>query len=121
METSVFLQKTKTRNSKSKSSKTSIGIIDQYKAYCLSQGSEKMSWYMKTIIVIPCVIMVPSIIGMTMVRGNSEYYIALCMLLFFSNMLIHIAQFSSKYYVPMYHLTISLMIAIPFISYLVSL
>jgi len=103
----------------------SIGIvksvIDGYLDYCLAQGKEKVYWYMKAIIIIPCVIMVPSISAIYATGVPHEYYAGLCMFLFFANILAHVAQASSRLYIPLYHLTVVLMIAIPAVTYLISI
>jgi len=94
--------------------------LDRYLAYCDRKGKEKIYWYMKAIIIIPCVIMVPSIIAFHATGVPHEFYVGFCMLLFFSNIIAHIAELSSRYYIPLYHITLVIMISIPAITYIIS-
>jgi len=96
-------------------------IKSNYLAYADNQSDAKIYWYMKAIIVIPCVIMVPAILAMSSMVENFEWFVGFTMLTFFSNIMIHIAQLGSKIYVPWYHASIAIMILIPSITYFFSL
>jgi len=91
----------------------------KYLDYCESQQDMKIYWYMKAIVLLTCVYMVPSIMVMAMATDYYVYYIGLTMILFYTNVLVHITGLSSKYYVPIYHGTILLMILIPVLTLII--
>jgi len=91
----------------------------RYLDYCESQQKMKVYWYMKAIILLTCVYMVPSIIVMAMATDYFIYYVGLTMVLFFTNVLAHITDLNSTYYVPIYQGTCLLMILIPIVTILV--
>ncbi len=95
-----------------------LGLWERYLTYADQQEDWKVYWYMKSIIVIPCVIMVPSIIAMASVIASFEWYVGITILLFFANIVVHIGEGKSRVYVPLYHLSILLMILIPFLTYI---
>lgn len=93
---------------------------EKYINYTIANSKERVFWYMKAIIIIPCVIMVPSIIIMYWFSSFHEIYAGLCMILFFSNIILHLANAESKIYIPFYHITIAIMFIFPSITYLIS-
>jgi len=95
-------------------------ILDRYIDYCAKNGNGKVYWYMKVIVIFPCVIMVPSIIAFHATGVSHEVYAGFCMLLFFSNVIAHISELSSRYYIPLYHISLAVMIFFPTITYLIS-
>ena len=95
-------------------------LLEKYLLFAHLQANDKIYWYMKTIIVIPCVIMVPTILFMASSTDNYLWFIGLSMLLFVSNMIVHIAEMKSTIFVPVYHISISIMVLIPFITYLMN-
>ncbi len=116
--------KSLTINSKEKNSKNQINnpiapIVDQYRTYIASQNTQKVYWYLKTIILIPCVIMTTSIAAMAYQSDDFIWFIAFCMILFFANIITHIAGAKSSIFIPLYHLSIISMLLIPIITHLV--
>jgi len=91
----------------------------KYLEYAKAQESERMLWYMKSIMVIPCAIMVPSIFLMAMATSSYVWFVGLCVILFFANLVVHIAEFSGRIFVPVYQFSIAVMFLIPVITYLV--
>jgi len=98
-----------------------IGLIQRYVRFIKTQQRQSFLWYAKIVLVIPNVIMVPTIIAMSMAVDNYIWFVALAMLLFFANIIAHIADLSSRYFIPLYHFSIALMILIPLIAHLVKL
>jgi len=94
-------------------------IWKRYLAYAERQDEEKILWYMKVIMFIPCVVMVISIIAMAMVTSNYIWFVGLNMILFFTNVVVHISQIKSTTFVPLYHFTIALLTVVPIITYFV--
>ncbi len=76
---------------------------------------------MKVIMVFPCVIMVPMIFVMAMATPNYVWFVALTILLFYANVVAHIAGAKSTLYVPLYYVSMSIMILIPIFTYLINL
>jgi len=94
-------------------------LWDRYIAYVVSKEKDKIFWYMKVIIAFPCVYMVGSILAMSYATTNFVWFIGLAMLLFFSNVIVHIAELKSRIFIPIYHLSILLLIIIPLITFLI--
>jgi len=90
--------------------------LSAYAEYCDAHSNEKVYWFMKAILVIPCAMMVVSIISVSLVFDRIEYYIALAMLLFFSNIIVHIAECRSRIYIPVYHFSIIIMVLVSVIA-----
>jgi len=90
----------------------------KYIAYCVAEQRMHIYWYLKAIIIITCVYMVPSIIVMALATDYYVYYIGLTIILFYSNMLAHISGLKSKHFVPIYHLTCLIMVLTPMITLL---
>jgi len=88
----------------------------RYLDYCESQQKIKVYWYMKVIIILTCVFMVPSITVMAMATDYFVYYVGVTIFLVYMNVLVHITNLPSKYYVPIYQVTCLLMIVIPLIT-----
>lgn len=95
-------------------------LYTQYLAYAKRQEKISMVWYMQVIMVIPCVIMVPTIILMSMATANYIWFVGLTILLFFANVIAFIAGTKSTTYVPLYHASILIMILIPIITNLLN-
>jgi len=94
-------------------------LKSRYIDYCDSQQQMKIYWYMKAIILLTCVFMVPSIIAMAMATDLYVYYVGFTMVLFYTNVLAHITGLSSKYFVPIYHLTCLTMVLVPLLTILI--
>jgi len=101
--------------------KLSNPIWNRYMTFAEKQEKEKVVWYLKGIIIIPCAIMVPSIYIMAMLTTNYVWFIGLTMVLFFANVIAHIGETKSTFYVPLYHASIAIMILIPLIKFLLTL
>jgi len=91
-------------------------IIAQYLSYCDEQDEMNVYWYMKAIIIIPCVFMVPSIFVMALSTDYYVYYVAFTIILFYLNMMAHISEMSGRTYIPLFHVTCMLMVIIPIAS-----
>jgi len=100
--------------------KTKANLWERYIAYAASKNDERVLWYMKAVMVIPCVIMVPTIIAMSMVTENYLWFIGLTIILFYSNITAHIGGAKNTLYIPMYHASIAIMVLLPIIVYLFS-
>ncbi|MGK0364825.1 MAG: hypothetical protein ACI85O_001885 [Saprospiraceae bacterium] len=96
-------------------------ILNRYIAMTERAGEESIIWYIKTIIAIPCVFMVLSIFAMAMVTPNYIWFVAITILLFYANVIVHMVGVKSTTFVPLYHATIAFMIVVPAITYLLSL
>jgi len=94
-------------------------LKSKYLDYCESQKNLKVYWYMKVIIVLTCVFMVPSITLMAIATDYYVYYVGLTMILFYTNVVGHLIGLSSKFYIPLYHFTCILMILIPIITLMI--
>lgn len=95
-------------------------LIGRYIAMTERAGEESIVWYLKTIIAIPCVFMVLSIFAMAMVTPNYIWFVAVSILLFYANVIVHIAGVKSTTFVPLYHATIAFMILVPAITYFIN-
>jgi len=91
-------------------------LFEWYMAYADRQAKLSMLWYMKVILIIPCVIMVPAIFFMAFATPNFVWFIGLSVLLFFSNIIAFISETESRFYIPLYHGTIAILFIIPLIT-----
>lgn len=94
---------------------------NNYLAYAEKEGGNRLVWYCKTLLVLPCAFMVPLVIAMMHLTPAFHFYAGLLILLLFSNVIIHVAQMSGRIFVPLYHATIAVMLAIPLLTYLFTL
>lgn len=101
--------------------KIAFSILDSYLGYAERQENRKVFWYLKAVMVIPCVVMVPSIFLMAMITQNFIWFVAVSMILFFANVVVHIADANSKIYIPLYHISIAISFLIPLMAYLLAL
>jgi len=111
------------RNTETKSVKkepTKNILLEKYLAYADSKSKDGILYYLKVVIFIPCVFMVFSIMAMASITPNYVWFVGLTILLFYVNMIAHIAGVKSRVFVPIYHATIFIMMAIPAITYLIS-
>ncbi len=95
-------------------------LFTRYLSYVDSQEDQYIFWFMAAILAIPCVFMTLSIIVMYLYSGVLEYYIGFAMILFFANVLVHLAGMKARVYLPTFHITSLLMVLIPAITYLIS-
>ncbi len=94
-------------------------VLEHYLAYAEKQGKTRIIWYCKTLLVLPCAFMMPLALLMALLTpAFHTYYIGLLIMLLFTNVVIHVAQFSGRVFVPVYHATIAVMLLIPTITYL---
>ena len=117
-ETPMANRTNKTSNVNSKSLRQKLS--DWYYDYIARQQTQKVYWYMKVIIVIPCVYMVLSIMAMAQLVDTFEYYAGFTMLLFYANVCVHIVGSKSRVYIPLYYFSLLLMILIPAITYFIT-
>ncbi len=95
-------------------------LIARYNNYVAQQEALKVYHYLVVIIIIPCVYMTTSIIAMAAMVDWFVYFIAFTMVLFFANVIVHIGEGKSKVFIPLFHITTFLFIAIPAITYLLT-
>ncbi len=101
-----------------KHSKKSLWV--SYLEYAASKDEEYVLSYLKVIMVIPTLTMVIPIIAMSMLTPNYIWFVALAMLLFFANVIAHIAQTKSIVHIPLYHATNLVLFLIPVLTYLLT-
>ncbi len=99
-------------------SANSVSIWERYIAFTVEAEKKRVVWYLKILLIIPCGYMVLSIIAMASLTPNYLGFVGLCMLLFFANIMVHIAEVKGKVFVFLYYATILTMIAVPLITYL---
>lgn len=95
-------------------------IWARYIAYAASRKNERVLWFLKSIMIIPCVVMIPAIYLMAMATPNYIWFIGLTIILFYTNVVAHIADLKNTVYIPLYHITIAIMVLIPIIAYLIA-
>lgn len=96
-------------------------LLKRYLAYADTKDKEGILPYMKVVILIPCVFMVFSIIAMAAITPNYVWFVGLTILLFYANIGAHIAGAKARVFIPIYHATITIMILVPLIAFLISL
>jgi|GEM_PF-3213905 len=96
-------------------------LRNRYAAYVLEQDKYKLYWYMKIVLIMTNAYMVISSFVMAQLVDRFEYFIGFTVLIFFTNLLVHIVGCRSKVYVPVYHFSLVLFIFIPLITYLITL
>ncbi|MGH1339224.1 MAG: hypothetical protein ACRBFS_24110 [Aureispira sp.] len=95
--------------------------LNHYLNYAEKQNHNRLVWYAKTLLVLPCGFMVPLVIAMLHLTEHAHtFYIGLLILLLFTNVVAHVAQVSGRIFVPLYHATIAVMLIIPLVTYLLS-
>lgn len=104
-----------------KKAKPKISLWDRYMTYAKSKEEERIYWYMKVIIAIPCVVMVPAIFLMAMATPNYIWFVGLSIILFFGNVISFIAEVKSTTFVPLFHITAFILFLIPIITSLINL
>lgn len=109
-----------TAKSNRQETKVRKALWTKYLDYAESKSNEGILWYLKVIIAIPCVFMVLSIMAMSMITPNFIWFIGVSMALFFANVIAHIGGATSRVFIPLYHATVLLFVAIPFITYLIN-
>jgi len=111
----------KTKSQSVKKAHTKNVLLEKYLAYADSKEKEGVLSYMKVVILIPCVFMVFSIMAMAAITPNYVWFVGLSILLFYANIMAHIAGAKARIFIPIYHATIAIMILIPSITFLISL
>ncbi|MFK7980496.1 MAG: hypothetical protein AB8G86_10970 [Saprospiraceae bacterium] len=94
-----------------------VSLISRYIAYTEKQQAHSVYWYMLTIMIFTCGVMIPSIFVMGKITDNYVWFMSLSVLLFYANVMAHIGETKSTFFVPLYHLTTLFMIAVPVITY----
>jgi len=103
-----------------KTTNTRDSLWTRYIAYTDSKSNEGVVSFLKVILIIPCVFMVLSIMAMAEITPNYIWFVGVSMVLFFINVIAHIGETKSRFYIPLYHATLLLFILIPTIAYFVS-
>lgn len=96
-------------------------FLTRYWAYAEKAQEENVFWFLKTIMVIPCVVMIPAIFAMAMITPHYVWFVGLTVLLFFANVIAHIGGAKGNLFVPLYHATIGILFLIPLVTYLITL
>lgn len=96
-------------------------IKERYLQYAEQQGNNRLVWYCKALLVLPCAVMVPMAIVMMHLTPTYAWYMGLLILLLFTNVIAHVAQVSGRIFIPIYHATITTMVLIPLVTYLLTL
>ncbi|GAA5225074.1 hypothetical protein GCM10025777_57050 [Membranihabitans marinus] len=86
--------------------------------YVDGQPTDRVYWLVKAIIVIPCVYMTLSLLLMHIMAVPILWFVALSMILFFTNITLHVAGLKSRYYIIAFHATTLLFILIPLLTFL---
>ena len=102
---------------KEKTKKTSL--VKRYLAYVAEQEGYGIYWYLLSIMIFPCVIMIPSIFVLGLLTESYVWFMSLSVLLFYANVMAHVGETKSTFYVPLFHLTTLFMIAVPLITYFI--
>ena len=97
-----------------------VSLLNRYITYTTGEQKNSFYWYILSILVFPCVVMVPTIFVMEMITASYVWFISLSVLLFYSNMMAHIGGAKSTFFVPLYHINVAIMVIIPFVTYLIS-
>ena len=99
--------------------KARVSLLNSYWNYIDRQESQKVYWFLVAIIVIPCVYMTISIMAMHFILPHIELYIGATMIVFFGNVMVHIAECKSRVFMPLFHLTTAFFILAPCAAYLI--
>ena len=118
MNSVILNQNTQAHSNKTTQIRTSI--FEKYAKYVEEQEAMKVYQYLVVIIIIPCVYMTTSIIAMASMVDWFVYYIGFTMVLFFINIIVHIGEGKSKVFIPLFHITTLLFIAVPAITYFIT-
>lgn len=103
---------------KEKRSKT--GMLTRYDAFCKGQEKQRMVWYLIPLMSLPAVVMPISIMAMSYFTGFLPF-IALSILLFYTNIVLTVAERPVKTRITFYLLTVLLHIVIPLAALLFGL
>jgi len=96
-----------------------FNLLSRYIAFAEREEKMRIVWYFKTLLILTCGIMIPTVIAMAAVTTNYLWFVGLSILLFYANMLLHVSGAKSRFFVPFYHTTIALMVLIPLVTYLI--
>ena len=94
-----------------------VSLLNRYVAYTKKQQAHSVYWYMLTIMIFTCGVMIPSIFIMGKITANYEWFMSFSVLLFYANVMAHIGETKSTFFVPLYHLTTLFMILVPLVTY----
>lgn len=95
--------------------------IQWYKTFVATQESNRMVWFVYVILVLPCAIMVPAFCFLYLVGASNVWFAGFAVLLFFVNLILHVAETKSKIYVPVFHATVATIILISITLFLFSI
>jgi len=97
-----------------------LGVLNKYVKYAKAQENRKVYWYSMTLIVFPLILMVPTIFLMRYATDNFVWFISFTMVIFYANMMAHIGESKSTFFVPLFHLSVLLIIGIPLVTLLLN-
>lgn len=112
MITTSLIKATVSTNEKSKRG----SLLKWYVNYAEKQEEHRFLWYMLSVLFFSCGIMIPTIFLMGIVSDNPVWFISLSVLLFYANIIVHIAEYKSTVFVPVFHLTTAFMVLTPMIT-----
>lgn len=92
-------------------------LLDRYIAYTSKEEANRIYWFMKTIIFMPSVYTVISVFALASMTDNFVWLIALSMVLFFVNVMVHTAEKSGLVFISTYYLSIFILILVPLMTY----
>jgi len=98
-----------------------IPLLSKYIAYAAAQEKHSFYWYLYSIMLFPCVVMIPTIFVYGLLTDHYVWFIGLSVLLFYANVIAHIGETKSTFYVPLFHLTTFIMVIIPLVTLLMSI
>gem|GEM_PF-1364940 len=116
METIQIMMPSKVNTTKTKKK----SMKERYLEYCDSQTKEGLLWYLIPLMTLSAAVMPPSIFAMSYFTGYIAF-IAISILLFYTNIILCIAEQSTRVTITTYFLTLVFHILVPLICFLVSI
>ncbi|MCB0628448.1 MAG: hypothetical protein R2806_25300 [Saprospiraceae bacterium] len=96
------------------------GLAARYEAFCRRQEKQTMVWYLIPLMSLPAVVMPISIMAMSYFTGFIAF-IALSILLFYTNIVLTVAERPVKTRITFYLFTVLVHIVIPLAAFLLTL
>ncbi len=95
-----------------------LNLVNRYLAYTAREEANRIYWYMKTIIFIPSIYTVLSVFALASLTDHFVWHIALSMVLFFANVMVHTAEKSGFAFITTYYVSVLILILVPLVTYL---
>ena len=103
-----------------KQEKHKPGIVARYEAFCKGQEKQGMLWFLIPLMSLPAVVMPISIMGMSYFSGFIAF-IAVSILLFYTNIVLTVAERTVKARITFYLFTVLFHIVVPLGAFLLGL